>query len=243
MEVGYLGALLAGILSFFSPCVLPLVIPYLGFLGGLTLEAGEDSPRAGGEPRRIMRATLAFVLGFATVFTALGATASALAGLLVEYRDWLAFLGGGVLIVFGLHVAGLFEIRVLNYELRFQVQQRPVTLGECYVIGLAFGFGWTPCVGAVLAGILMLAASEGSVLRGALLLLTYAAGIGVPFLLAAALATRFLGVVRRMRAHMHRVRLATAVLLVVSGIVLVTDGFAMLAVWLSALWPGFRRYG
>ena len=243
MEVGYLGALLAGLLSFFSPCVLPLVIPYLGFLGGLTLEAGEDGMRASGKPRRIMLATLAFVFGFATVFTGLGATASALAGLLVEYRDVLALMGGGVLIVFGLHMAGVFEIRFLNYELRFQVQQRPVTLVECYVIGLAFGFGWTPCVGAVLAGILMLAASEGSASHGALLLLAYAAGIGVPFLIAAALATRFLGFVRRMRDHMHRVRLALAVLLVLSGITLVSGGFAEIALWLSGRWPGLGRLG
>ena len=243
MDVTFLGAVLAGVLSFFSPCVLPLVIPYLGFLGGLTLEAGETGVQAGGDRARLMRATLVFVLGFATVFTALGATASAMAGLLAEYRDAFAIVGGIVLILFGLHMAEVLQIRILNYEMRFQVQKRPVTLGECYVIGLAFGFGWTPCVGAVLAGILMLAAAEGSALHGALLLLAYAGGIGIPFLVAAALATRFLGFVRRMHGHMHRVRLALAGLLILSGILLLTGGFGEIAQWLIDRWPGLGRLG
>jgi cytochrome c-type biogenesis protein len=190
-----------------------------------------------------MRATFVFVLGFATVFMVLGATASAMAGLLAEYRDVLAVIGGVVLILFGLHMADVLQIRILNYELRFQVQKRPVTLVECYAIGLAFGFGWTPCVGAVLAGILMLAAAEGSALHGALLLLAYAGGIGIPFLIAAALATRFLGFVRRMHGHMHRVRLALAGLLILSGILLLTGGFAEIAQWLIGLWPVLGRLG
>ncbi|WP_135465723.1 cytochrome c biogenesis CcdA family protein [Crenalkalicoccus roseus] len=244
MEVGLAGAVLAGALSFLSPCVLPLVIPYLGFLGGVTLRAAPGGAVAEVPHRgRVLGAALFFVLGFATVFTALGATASALSRLLAAHMDTLALLAGAVLILFGLHFAGVLRIGLLNYERRFHPKARPVSPLGAYAVGLAFAFGWTPCVGPVLAGILTLAAGRDSVAEGALLLFAYAMGIGVPFLLAAAFATPFLRFLGRFRRHFRAVEVAVGALLVLTGVLVMTGGFQEIGAWMLDRWPGLGRFG
>jgi cytochrome c-type biogenesis protein len=244
MQVGYAGAALAGMLSFLSPCVLPLVIPYLGFLGGVTLRAAPGGAVAEAPDRgRVLLAALFFVLGFATVFTLLGATASALSQLLAEYLDTLAIIAGIVLILFGLHVAGLLRIGALNYEKRLQAKDKPVSPLGAYVVGLAFAFGWTPCVGPVLAGILTIAAAGDSVAEGALLLFTYALGIGIPFLLAAAFVMPFLRFVTRFRRHYRTVELLAGGLLVVTGVLVLTGSFQEIGAWMLDRWPELGRFG
>jgi cytochrome c-type biogenesis protein len=244
MEVGYGAALLAGALSFLSPCVLPLVIPYLGFLGGVTLRAAPGGAVAEVPDRgRVLVAAGFFVLGFATVFTVLGATASWLSQLLAKHIDTLAVVAGIVLIAFGLHFAGVLRIDFLNYDKRFHVRERPVSPLGAYVVGLAFAFGWTPCVGPVLAGILTLAAGSDSVLEGAALLFAYALGIGVPFLLAAAFVAPFLRFVARFRRHVRAVELAVGGLLVVTGVMVLTGTFQEIGGWMLDRWPGLGRFG
>jgi cytochrome c-type biogenesis protein len=244
MEVGYAAALAGGALSFLSPCVLPLIVPYLGFLGGVTLRAAPGGPVAEAPDRlRVLSAAGFFVLGFATVFTALGATASAVSQLLQDHLETAAVLAGAVLIAFGLHFAGVFRLSFLNFEKRFQPRERPVSALGAYVVGLAFAFGWTPCVGPILAGILTIAASRGSAVEGASLLFVYALGIGVPFLLAAAFVTPFLRFVQRFRRHFRAVEIAVGALLVGTGVMVMTGTFQEIGTWMLERWPDLGRFG
>lgn len=244
MEVGYSAAVLAGMLSFLSPCVLPLIIPYLGFLGGVTIRATSGGAVAEAPDRgRVLLAAGFFVLGFATVFTILGATATWLSQLLSDHMETLATLAGLALIAFGLHFAGVLRIGFLNYEKRFQVQDRPVSPLGAYVVGLAFAFGWTPCVGPVLAGVLTVAAAGDSITRGAALLFAYALGIGVPFLLAAGFVTPFLRFVTKFRRYYRAVELAVGGLLIVTGIMVLTGTFQEIGAWMLDRWPGFGQFG
>lgn len=244
MQVGYAAALLGGTLSFLSPCVLPLIIPYLGFLGGVTLRAAPGGPVAEvGDRRRVMLAAFFFVLGFATIFTALGATASLVSQLLSDHLDTVAMIAGVVLIAFGLHFAGVLRLSFLNYEKRFQPREKPVSLLGSYVVGLAFAFGWTPCVGPVLAGILTIAAAADSAWEGAALLFAYALGIGVPFLLAAAFVTPFLRFVQRFRKHFRAVEVMVGGLLVVTGVMVLTGTFQEIGAFLLDRWPELGRFG
>ncbi|WP_114377141.1 cytochrome c biogenesis CcdA family protein [Elioraea thermophila] len=243
MDVGHGTALVAGILSFLSPCVLPLIIPYLGFIGGVTLQAGATGTVVEADRLRVVTAAFFFVLGFATVFIALGASATAISQLLAEHMETFALVAGAVLIAFGLHFAGLFRLGFLYREKRIEVDRKPTGPLGAYVVGLAFAFGWTPCVGPILAGILTIAASSQSVGYGASLLAVYAAGIGVPFLLAALFASRFLGFVQRMRRYFRAVELAVGGLLIVTGVMIMTGTFSVIGNWLLETFPMFSRLG
>jgi len=244
MQVGYAAALLGGALSFLSPCVLPLIIPYLGFLGGVTLRAAPGGPVAEAPERsRVIRAALFFVLGFATVFTALGATASLVSQLLSDHLAAVSAVAGLALIAFGLHFAGLLRLSFLNREKRIQVGRKPVSPLGAYAVGLAFAFGWTPCVGPVLAGILTIAAAAESAWQGAALLFTYALGIGIPFLLAAAFLTPFLRFVQRFRRHFRAVELAVGALLAATGAMVMTGTFGEIGAFILDRWPDLGRFG
>lgn len=235
------GAFLAGILSFLSPCVLPLVPAYLCFLSGMTfaqLSTGEVAPRAVLASRAV-----AFVFGFSTIFVILGATASTLGQGLARYFDHLAIVAGVVLVALGLHMAGVVRIPFLMREARAQTSGRPAGLAGAYVVGLAFGFGWTPCVGPVLAGILMISAAGESVTRGTVLLAAYAAGIGVPFIAAALFAGPFLRWLGRMRRHVATVERVTGGVLVLTGLLVMTGQMARVAGWLLQAVPAFGRIG
>lgn len=243
LDVSLGAALLAGLLSFVSPCVLPIVPPYLAWLAGVSFdELSSETPTAE-QRRRVIVAAIAFVLGFATVFIALGATASVIGRTIAQYFDTLAIVAGILIIIMGLHFLGLFRIGMLYREARVQVDRKPAGPVGAYVIGLAFAFGWTPCVGPVLAAILFIAGSEGTALRGAGLLGAYSLGIGIPFLLAAVFASRFLGWAARFKKHMRKVEMAMGGLLVVTGILFITGQMSAISYWLLETFPAFQTIG
>ncbi len=243
-DISYGAAVIAGLLSFLSPCVLPLVPPYLCYLGGMTVEqlTGEQvaSPRVAG---RVFAAALAFVLGFSTVFIAFGATATALGQAVAEYLDVLAKIAGAVVIVLGLHFLGVFRIGLLFREARFHVERRPAGLIGAYVVGLAFAFGWTPCVGPVLAAILFFAASEQTIWHGTLLLAAYALGLGIPFLAASLAARPFMAFMQRFRRGVQIVERGLGVALVGTGILFITGSMNEIAFWLLETFPRLGQFG
>lgn len=230
-ELSLLVALVAGVLSFLSPCVLPLVPSYLGFITGLGAEELTSRRRLA-----LLHATL-FVGGFTLVFLLLGAGATALGRSLRFHQDSIARAGGVLIIVFGLYLAGLIRLPWLATERRVQLQTKPLGYLGTVLVGVAFGAGWTPCIGPVLGGILGLAAAEASLGRGMLLLGAYSAGLAVPFLVAALAVDRFLGWFQRFRRFLPWVQRASGVLLIVVGVLLVTGQFTRLATWLQGLTP------
>ena len=245
LDVSIWAAFAAGVLSFLSPCVLPLVPPYLCYLAGVNLE--ELTEAEGAEARNAWRkallAAFIFVLGFSTVFVAMGAGASAIGQLLREYLDILAKIAGVVIIIMGLHFMGLFKIRFLLMEKRYHADAKPATFIGAYVIGLAFALGWTPCIGPVLASILAIAASEESVTRGAFLLAVYSAGLGVPFLLAAFAINGFLSFMKRFRRHMRTVEIIMGLFLVITGIMFLTGSMQIISTWLLEAFPSLSEIG
>ncbi|WP_187969822.1 cytochrome c biogenesis CcdA family protein [Aquibium microcysteis] len=243
LDVSLGGALLAGLLSFVSPCILPIVPPYLAWLAGVSFDELKDTEPGAEQRRRVVVAAIAFVLGFATVFIALGATASVVGKTIAQYFDTLSVVAGIIIIVMGLHFLGVFRIGMLYREARVQVARKPAGMVGAYVIGLAFAFGWTPCVGPVLAAILFIAGSEGSAAQGALLLAAYSLGIGIPFVLAAVFASRFLGWASRFKRHMHKVEMAMGGLLVVTGILFITGQMSIISFWLLETFPIFHTIG
>ena len=244
LDVTYAGAFGAGLLSFLSPCVLPLVPPYLCFLGGVTLDevTNAEAPKPA-IMRRVFLAALLFVVGFSTVFVSLGATASAIGQLVADYMDVLAKIAGVVIAILGLHFMGLLKIPFLYREARFQTEAKPANLVGAYVVGLAFAFGWTPCVGPILAAILFVAGSDDSVMYGTTLLGTYSAGLGIPFLLAALAVGPFLGFMQRFRRHMQTVERVIGGLLVVTGVLFLTGTFSEIAYWLLEAFPALGTVG
>ena len=243
-EVGYAGAFAAGLLSFVSPCVLPLVPAYICFLGGasldqLTAEEGVDSALA----RKVFVAAVAFVLGFGTVFVILGATATVLSQVIAQNIGTLGKIAGVVIVIFGLHFMGVFRIGFLNFEKRFHMENKPAGLVGSYLLGLAFAFGWTPCVGPVLATILMVAATGEDVWGGIFLLSAYAAGIGLPFLAAALAVKPFMEFMARFRKHMRKVEITIGSLLVLTGVAIFTGSLADVGQWMLETFPALGKVG
>lgn len=244
LDITYGGALLAGILSFLSPCVLPLVPPYLCFLGGVTLDQITDDADA--DPaisRRVFMSALAFVLGFSTVFIGLGATASTFGQAIADHIDILSKIAGVVIIIMGLHFMGLFRIGLLFREARFHMDAKPAGLIGAYFIGLAFAFGWTPCVGPILAAILFVAGTEGTISDGVGLLAVYSAGLGIPFLLAALAVRPFMGFMARFKRHMQTVERLIGALLVITGLLFITESMNVIGFWLLETFPSFGKVG
>ena len=248
LEVGHAGALLAGFLSFISPCVLPLVPAYLCFLGGVTVDqlTGEeviDRADARAMQRRVMLTSVLFVAGFVTVFVLMGATATTLGRLFSQHFRLQGQIAGVVLMVLGLNFMGLLRIPFLDAEVRFHVKDRPTGLAGAYLIGLTFAFGWTPCVGPVLAGILMVASASDSVLQGVSLLTAYGLGMGIPFLLAALAAKPFLRFMARMRKNMRMVKLVIGTMLVITGGLIFFGSMSRVGAWLLETFPGLGTMG
>jgi cytochrome c-type biogenesis protein len=235
-NVTAVAALVAGMLSFLSPCVLPLVPPYLVYLTGASLERFADKEAAPQVRRETMVAALLFVLGFTTVFVALGASASAIGALLRAYSYVLGKIAGIVIIVMGLHFLGVARMAFLMQERRLAVE-KPLGLWGAYLMGLAFAFGWTPCIGPILGAILAIAGSEGSVARGAGLLAIYSLGLGVPFIIAAFAAEAFAAFLAGFRAHLHVVEKAMGGLLVLAGIAFFAGWFGEFGSWLLQAFP------
>lgn len=243
MDITLWAAFGAGILSFVSPCVLPLVPPYLCYLAGVSLDELTGEERESEARARVFAAALTFVLGFTVVFVALGASASLIGQLVLRHVHLLGYVAGGVIIVMGLHFLGVFRIGFLNREARFQVERKPAGLLGAFVIGLAFAFGWTPCIGPVLAAILFVAGTEDTVTRGAGLLAVYSLGMGVPFLLAALFAGPFMRFMKRFRQHMGKVEKTMGALLVGTGVLFITGYMATMAFWLLETFPALGRIG
>ena len=233
-------ALTAGIISFLSPCVLPIVPPYLAYMSGVSLNEIEGSQAA---RRKAIVAALFFVLGLSTVFLFLGFTASAFGAFFLQNQQLFAQISGVVVIVFGAHFLGLFRIPFLDREARIEAGDHGGTSFGAYILGLAFAFGWTPCIGPQLGAILSLAASEASVARGTMLLGIYALGLGLPFLLAAMFLTRAMGVMNRLKPHMKLIERMMGVLLILVGLALVTGAFSSFSYWLLERFPALATLG
>jgi cytochrome c-type biogenesis protein len=233
--LGFAVAFAAGLLSFLSPCVLPLVPSYVGFLTGMTL------PEVTGRRRVALTHALLFVVGFSLVFVLLGASATALGRALNYYQVWLQRIGGALIIAFGLVCLGAFNVRLVSQERRVHLERKPVGYLGSVLVGMAFAAGWTPCIGPVLGAILGLAATSTDVSRGMLLLAVYSAGLALPFLVAAVAVDSFLDWFQRFRRYLPWVMRISGVMLVFVGILLLTGEFTRLAGWLQGLTPDFLR--
>ncbi len=240
LEISLLGALVAGLLSFFTPCVLPMVPFYLSYLGGMSVaELRNDGGIAAGAQRRLIVAAISFALGVTSVFMLLGMGATAMGQLFGQYLDRLTYVAAAVLIIFGLHFLGVIKVPLLYREARLDSSTQVTSVVGAYVMGLAFGFGWTPCVGPALTAILMIASGMGDIWRGGLLLLVYGLGMTAPFVLAALFARPFLSWVSHHRGFVVRVEQAMGVMLILFAVLIVTGGVQMIAnamiVWLPWL--------
>lgn len=239
----YLGVALAGLVSFLSPCVLPLVPPYLGYLGGTTLDqlTSEGDGKSRDVGRRVVIASLFFVLGFTTVFVMLGASASLIGQFIQTYRAVLGMIAGAIIIIFGLHFLGVFRIPLLYSEKRYHAGNDNASLAGAYVMGLAFAFGWTPCIGPILATVLALAANEASLGAGVRLLAVYSLGLGIPFVLAAVAIRPFLAFSQRFKRHLGLMEKIMGAVLVLTGIAFlnIVDWFSINAFgqWLIETFP------
>ncbi|HEY3248593.1 MAG TPA: cytochrome c biogenesis protein CcdA [bacterium] len=235
-QVNFAIAFAAGVLGFLSPCIVPLIPGYLSFVSGLSL-AEMDLDERRRHVNRIVGTTFVFILGFATIFTSLGASATLLGSFILDNRQLLARIGGAVIILLGLSVLGIIKVPGLYRERRFHLERRPGGVVGAFPIGMAFGFAWTPCVGPVLAAILTLAATSQSALGGAGLLLAYSLGLGVPFLITAVLVTTAFDGLHWLRRHGHAVESVSGAFLVVMGAALMFDLVFQLNAWILRLFP------
>ena len=248
-NVSGLAAFIAGLLSFVSPCVLPLIPGYVSFVSGVTIDEMTGTGPGGGTAvavasptvsrRRVLLTAVAFVLGFSFVFISLGATATALGQFLFERLRILGKIAGVLIVIFGLHTMGLLKIGWLYSERRVQVQRKPAGLIGAFFVGISFAFGWTPCIGPILSGILAIAAAQETVGQGVQLLAIYSAGLGVPFLLTALAMNRFFAAFARIRRHYRTIEIVSGALLVVIGILIFTDRFTIIARWLTPYLPTY----
>jgi cytochrome c-type biogenesis protein len=233
-------ALLGGVLSFLSPCVLPIVPPYLAYMAGTTI----DEVRAQkGTDWKVVSAAAFFVLGLSTVFIFLGFAASAVGRVLLQYQDYMAKAAGIVIVIFGLHFLGLFRIPLLDREARVDAGDQSGKIFGAYVLGLAFAFGWTPCLGPVLAAILSMVAQESSTGRGVALMAVYAFGLGIPFLLTAFFLGQSVGFMNRIKRHMGVIEKTMGALLIIVGVALFFGWFSDFAWWLLETFPFLASIG
>ena len=232
-------AFLAGVMSFLSPCVLPIVPPYLAYMSGISLSEATDNNKA----VSIFLPAVFFVLGLSTVFLILGFTASALGTVFLSYQDTLITISGILVMGFGLNFLGILRIGFLEREARFEASSQNGSAFGAYVLGLAFAFGWTPCIGPQLASILTLAASEGSVARGTTLLGVYALGLGVPFLLVALFLSRLSATLTWLKRHMQIIERLMGLLLWTIGLMMLTGGFADFSFWILDTFPSLANLG
>jgi cytochrome c-type biogenesis protein len=249
-NVTLLAAFGAGLLSFISPCVLPLVPGYLSYISGLSLDEMRGGQVAAGGTgvgvavaaapaarRQVVVSSLAFILGFSLVFVALGAAASAIGQFLIEQQAIFSRIAGAIIIVFGLHTMGVLRIEWLYQEKRVQTSRKPAGVVGAALVGIAFAFGWTPCIGPILAGILAVASTQETVGQGVRLLAIYSLGLGVPFLATALMINRFFTAMGRIRRHYHKIEIVSGALLIAIGVLIFTNKFTILAQWLTPYLP------
>lgn len=232
-------ALVAGLLSFLSPCVLPIVPPYLAYMGGVSVTEMGTSSRRG----PVLLAAMFFVMGLSTVFLLLGFAASAAGRALLQYQDWFTTIAGLVIMVFGAHFVGVYRIGFMDREARLDAGDRGGSAFGAYMLGLAFAFGWTPCLGPILGAILSLAATGADMARGTALLTVYALGLGIPFLLVAAFFPALGGAMAWMRRHMARIERISGLLLWTVGLMMLTGSFSDFSFWLLETFPALAVLG
>jgi cytochrome c-type biogenesis protein len=236
--VSLFGAFVAGALSFISPCVLPLMPGYLSFISGVSLEEMRGRQVAAAK-RQVIVTSLFFILGFSLVFVGLGASATVLGQFLMERLTIFGKIAGVLLIIFGLHTIGVFKIPLLLREARVQANTRPAGLIGAMIVGVSFAFGWTPCIGPILAAILALAAQQSSVYQGVLLLTVYSLGLAIPLLVTALAINQFFIAFSKIRRHYHAIEIASGSLMIVIGVLIFTNRFTVIAQWLSPYLPTF----
>ena len=232
-QLGLLIAFTAGLLSFLSPCVLPLVPSYITFITGMTLEDMQQTKR------ETLQHAIVFVIGFSLIFLALGAGATVFGQLMLRYREWISRVGGALIIIFGLYMLGVFNFAFMMKDTRLHLSDKPLGYFGTLLVGVTFGAGWSPCIGPILGAIMTMAATEADLQRGLVLLAAYSAGLAVPFLVAAVMVDKFLKVFARLRHQMIWVNRIAGVLLLVVGILMLTNRFTMLSSWLQDLTPKF----
>lgn len=243
-DISFGGAALAGLLSFLSPCILPIVPFYLCYMAGLSMsELRDEQGLALGAQKRLVLASIAFALGVTTIFMMLGMGATALGQTFIAYRDILKWVAAAILFVFGLHFLGVFRISLLYREARIETSAAPKSIIGSYVMGLAFGFGWTPCVGPALAAILMIASGMGNIWEGAALLAVYGLAMTLPFVIAALFARPFLNWVSRHRSKLAHVEKVMGAMLVVFAVLIATDSIAYIAEGMLEIFPWFANIG
>ena len=243
-DITFAGAALAGLLSFFTPCILPMVPFYLSYMGGLSMaELRNDGAIAPGAQRRLLISSICFALGVTSVFVLLGMGATALGQMFGQYLEPLSYVAAAILVVFGLHFLGVIRVPLLYREARMESSAKASTMLGAYLMGLAFGFGWTPCVGPALASILMIASGMGDIWRGGLLLFVYGIGMTAPFVVAALFAKPFLAWVQRHRTAFQWVEKAMGAMLILFAILIVTGGVRLIADAMIRWFPGFLTFG
>jgi len=243
-DVSFGAAALAGLISFLSPCVLPLVPAYLCFVAGTSLDKLMDDDSIDQNLRkRVVISAFFFVLGFTTVFVIMGASASAINRIVFDHIEIISKVAGAVIILFGLHYMGVFRFAFMQREMRFNPDKTPAGIIGAYLIGLAFAFGWTPCVGPILATILTLAASSDSLGYGISLLTVYSLGLGIPFMAAALAIEPFMNFLKRFRSHIHKIEIGAGVLLIVTGLLIMTDSLASISYYILELVPALGELG
>lgn len=231
----YIGALIAGLLSFLSPCVLPLMPSYLSFITGISFEDLQNATNKKKIQMLTLKNSLFFILGFSLVFISLGASSSVIGRLFVSYQEWIRIIGGVVIIFFGLFVAGFFQMNFLQRDKRFHLSGKPTGYLGSVVVGTAFAAGWTPCIGPILGTILLYASAQGSTLYGVKLLSMYSLGLAIPFLFASLAFNSFLIYSKKIRKYMKFIMLASGILLIAFGILLLTNKLTLL----TSLFPTF----
>lgn len=243
-EISFAGAALAGLLSFASPCILPMVPFYLSYLAGLSMnELQDEGGMAPGAQKRLILAAIAFATGVTTIFVLLGLGATALGTAFAQYKHVLAYAGAALLLVFGLHFLGIWRIGFLYREARLDSRADPSSIFGAYLMGLAFGFGWTPCVGPVLASILMIASGMGDLSRGALLLAVYGAGMTAPFVLAAFFSKGFICWAGRNRKYLPYVEKTMGAMLILFAVLIGSGQVNVIGQWLIDWFPVLTRLG
>jgi len=236
-SISFLTAFIAGIASFISPCVLPLIPMYISFISGLSLDELQNTGDKKRVLKRVIFSSLLFILGFSVIFIGLGASATVLGKFLLSKLSLLSKIAGIVIIIFGLHIAGAFKLNFLNYEKRFHVGQKPSGLLGPFLIGLAFAFGWTPCVGPVLAPILALSAKQETVKQGIILLSMYSLGLAIPFLLTGISINAFLSFTKRIQKHYRIIEIVIGICLIIMGVLFVTGSFSIIAGFMVRWFP------
>jgi cytochrome c-type biogenesis protein len=242
-SVGLITAFVFGLLSFVSPCVLPIVPGYLSYISGVSFDEMKDETNRGSVRKRILLNSLFFVGGFSLVFILLGASATFMGQFLKDNLNLIGKIAGVIIVIFGLHMIGVFKIPFLNYEKRFHSGGKTLGLFGAFVVGLAFAFGWTPCIGPILAAILTIASQKETVGEGILLLTAYSAGLGVPFILTGLSLTVFFSFFNKLKKHLHKVEIVGGLLLVAVGLLIMTNYLSVLSGYLSQWFPFLQDLG